>query len=168
MARTLPINASEKKKLPQYQALISKGVSPGKANKIIKAFTGKGLRPHIANRYGSNYLREQRAQESQIQSTAKPRLRVADALQRDFISRSNNRFLVDVEFQARDSLTGEMRTVRNTIGLRDGRQLSGIENIIQNRLDQLEAEDRDDYLRSFMSVDRSSVKIVNFFRTQNV
>lgn len=162
------INNAEKQRLPQFLALLSKGVSFNEANRIVKAQTGRGIRGEVAGRILRNFRAGQERSLAALPTQRSQRITRSMAQPMPFKSKSvlNIRYLLDVQFEATNPLTGESQIFTNTIGLERLDRRGVIDDLIQERLQALSDSDVDKYVGTFTDINFSSANISGLYSIQ--
>lgn len=163
------LNRAEAQRLPQFFALLSKGTPFNEANKIIRLQTGKGIRGEVAGRYLRKFRLEQQRAVDSIPGRRSDRLRESDAQLVPFVSKEliPHRYLVDISYEALDPQSGERRQFTNTMGLRRLVTRGQLDDLIQERLQQISVQAPEIYLQTFTDINFESAEISGFYRTLN-
>ena len=167
------INSYEKNKLPQFQALLSKGLSPAQANRIVKLQSAtlpderKGLRPEVANRYARRFTSQRDRSAAGFPTRRSDWLRSTLAAQSQFRSPIGNRYLLDFTFRAYNTKTGEFETISNTFGMETVDRWGRIQDDIQEQIMGLFDNQERYQLLDYQFPDLESIQIKGFYRTLN-
>lgn len=166
------LNRYEKSKLRQFENLLSKGLNPAQANRIVKETSStnperrKGIRPEIANRYAQRFSRQSKTTMQGFPTRRSERLLSSRAT--PTVMRSNpvfgHRYLLEIQFEARNPVTGMMETFHNTIGLQRLDRWGRIEDMIKERIIGLEANSEHYFVTGFVDPVMDSIRVNEFLK----
>jgi len=163
-------------KLKQLYSLYARGLGPGQANHILKETSSpypdkrKGIQPHEALQVWRTF-KEARSQTVQALPLRRSDwFRGSNATPTDFNSPFGFKYLIDFDFQVINPLTNKPETVTNTIGLSRVARRGVIDDIIAQRMEDLQrATERniEQYLPGGSQIVEGSAVITGFYRTTN-
>ena len=161
-------------KLRQFEAFLSKGLSPQIANHYVKEqystkdLKRRGLQPWEAYQIWKEFNASKQNSLSQIPSKRSDWIRAYSFAQSDFRSPFGYKYLVEIKFRSYNQLTNEWTTQGNTIGLYKTITKGALDDIIKHRMEELlRASDsmESPYIPEGYLPDMDSVQIVGLYRT---
>jgi hypothetical protein len=168
------ISGYAREKLRQFESLFAKGLGPQQANHIVKEESAlkeenrKGVQPWEALSLWREFNSGRTTSLESLPSGRSQWLRQSMAQPTHFRSGFDYRYLLDFEYQVRDSVTGEITTVANTLGFRRLERWGRITDRITDRIDKLkEASEEFENIYSVAGKTyvEDSVVIKGFYRT---
>jgi len=164
-------------KLNQLRSLFAKGLGPQQANHVVKEtssinpFQRKGVQPHEALAIWRDFKTRKEESLASMPTMRSQRLYKSMATQTDFSSSMDHRYLIDFEFKVKNSVTGNIETVFNTLGFRRLERWGKIQDAMQKRvLDMIaisEEEQESIYTPLGSEYIDNTIKVTGFFRTLN-
>lgn len=172
----------ERSKRAHFEALLSKGVGPAQANRLVKELSSinpenrKGIRPAIANRWAKEFQRKRQTTLTSLPKQIGGRITASMATPSEFKSPAavGHRYLVDFRFKAINPETGLQTTFYNTLGFQK-LSFRGIRvqtkgqllNVLKQRIKDLHNIAERYYPTGFIEPDLDSIDITGFYRTLN-
>lgn len=159
-------------KLRQFEQYLSKGLSPQIANHYVKESSSineaskKGIMPHEALAIWREFNDNRKNSLSSIPSKKSDWIRASAFVPTDFRSPFGYKYLVDIKFKTYNSITNEWQTVGNTIGLYRTTTKGRLDQIIQDRISELQRVSEsgiEQYLPENGIPDLSTVEITGMY-----
>lgn len=160
-------------KIPEIQAYASKGWGADRIFKRLREL--EGFRPGQRATVPRSFIRRivapfrtaMEALRSWLPSRRSDRLKTDMAVPTEFRSPLGNRYLLEFKFEARNTATGEIKTITNTIGFRRLERAGVFFDIAKARALEFAGDPNERYLPINFEVDLDSVRLTNLFRTLN-
>lgn len=167
------IVSSASKFIAQIQQLASKGVGADRIFRIVREFAKipDGARSPMPRSQVRTVVKEfkQRVAASRASLPLKrsERLKVSMGVETQFRSPLNFRYLLEFDFKIRNSVTGQIKTFRNTIGFRRLDRMGVFMDIARQRVETFNFEEDNLYLPLGFEGLPDTISFVALFRTTN-
>lgn len=171
----LQLESHERGFLSQIQSFAAKAVGADRIYKIIREFFGvksgdpAPIRRSVVRDVVREFRNEQYQRFSNFPTKRSERFKVEHSLKTEFKSPLGYRYLLDFQFKVTNPLTGESKTLTNTIGFNRLDRLGAFQDEARDRLSQINQLDqtkREIYeLGEGFIADLDSIQFVGLYRT---
>ena len=161
-------------KIRQLESFFARGLGPQQANHLVKESSAlqdenkKGVMPHESLLLWREFNASRSTTLESLPTMRSQWLRQSMSQTTHFRSGFSYRYLLDFTYQVRDSVTGEIREVGNTLGFRRLTRWGKVLDTIEDRISKLHAaseEYENIYSVAGSEFVQDSVVIKGFYRT---
>lgn len=167
-------NQYEMGRKKHFLSLLSSGISPSKAQRIVKELSStdpelrKGIRPAVANRWVKSFTRERRLSQSQLPTRRSDWLKASAAQELGWESAQGFKYHLRYEYRYFDENTQKWETTTRLIGLFRTDRWGNIKDMIESQLMAMKSQQAEMYKMENQNIDFDSIKAVGWFRTKRM